>query len=73
MVDDAYIRLIEHNTNEEILRLELSEDACLEQSVLFGELTQTNGVWKFHALSQSFKGDLAALVTKYGAQVDTPA
>lgn len=69
-VDDAYIRIVDLTTDEEILRFELSEDACLEETILFGELTKGNGVWKFHALGQPFPGDLGKLLVHYGAEVD---
>ena len=68
-VDDAYIRLVDLTTDEEILRLELSEDAQNEESVLFGELVKTNGVWEFHALSKSVKGGLRAIITQRGVTV----
>ncbi|MBQ2849848.1 MAG: TerD family protein [Thermoguttaceae bacterium] len=69
-VDDAYIRLVDLTTDEEVLRFELSEDACLEETVLFGELTKENGVWNFHALGQAYPGDLGKLLVAYGANVN---
>ena len=69
-VDDAYIRLVDLTTDEEVLRFELSEDACLEESVLFGELTKENGGWNFHALGQAYPGDLGKLLVAYGANVN---
>ena len=68
-VDDAYIRIVDLTTDEEILRLELSEDAQNEDAILFGELVKTNGVWEFHALSRSVKGGLRAIITQRGVTV----
>ncbi len=66
MVDDAYIRLVDQKTTEEIVKFELSEDACLEKSLIFGELYKRNGAWKFRALGRGFDGDLGDLAKLYG-------
>ncbi|MBR2006106.1 MAG: TerD family protein [Thermoguttaceae bacterium] len=70
MVDDAYMRVVDGVANEELVRFELTEDACLEQSLIFGELYKRNGAWKFRALGQAFDGDLGALARQYGAAVE---
>ncbi len=67
MVDDSYIRIVDvsDGNNEEITRFELTEDACTNQTLIFGELYRRNGAWKFRALGQGFDGDLGALARKY--------
>ena len=66
MVDDSYIRVVDQKTNEEIAKFELMEDACLERSLIFGELYKRNGAWKFRALGQGFDGEIRDLARHYG-------
>ncbi|MBR2006107.1 MAG: TerD family protein [Thermoguttaceae bacterium] len=66
MVGDAYIRLVDQKTDEEIAKFELSEDACLERSLIFGELYKRNGAWKFRALGQGFDGEIGDVAKHYG-------
>lgn len=69
MVDNAYIRVVDSVKNVEIARFDLTEDACIDRSILFGEIYRHNGVWKFKALGQGFEYDLGAIARNYGVQV----
>lgn len=71
MVDNAYIRLVDSNTKEEILRYDLSdsEDTSLSTAVEFSRLYQKDGEWKFKAVGQGFSGGLKIMCNKFG--VDT--
>ena len=57
-VQDAYIRLFNETTGEEILRYDLSEDASSANGMVFGSLYLRNGEWKFEADEQVRNGDL---------------
>ena len=70
MVDDAYIRLVDADTNTEQIRFELTEDACVNDSLVFAELYRRNGAWKFRALAQGFNGGLGALAKSFGVNVN---
>ena len=70
MVDDAYIRLVDADTNTEQIRFELTEDACVNDSLVFAELYRRNGAWKFRALAQGYNGGLAALAKGFGVHVN---
>ncbi|MBQ9874951.1 MAG: TerD family protein [Thermoguttaceae bacterium] len=69
MVDNAYIRIVDLAKNEEIARFDLTEDACVNQSILFGELYRRDGAWKFKALGQGFDYDLGVIARNYGVNI----
>ena len=60
-VSNAYIRLVNVETNEEIIRYDLGEDFSIETAVVVGEIYRHNGEWKFNAIGSGFQGGLAAL------------
>ncbi|MCH5225128.1 MAG: TerD family protein [Muribaculaceae bacterium] len=64
-VHNSYIRVYNALTNEEIARYDLDEDFSIETAVEFGRLYRRNGVWKFEAIGNGFKGGLQQLVNKY--------
>ena len=68
-VSNAYIRIVDTVTNQEIIRYDLGEDFSIETSAVFGELYKHNGEWKFNAIGSGFQGGLAALCGHYGIEV----
>ena len=68
-VSNAFIRILNPDTNEELIRYDLSEDYSIETSVVVGELYRHNGEWKFAAIGAGFEGGLAALCTNFGINV----
>ena len=68
-VNDAYIRVFDANTNEELYRFDLTEDYSIETAIVFGELYRHNGEWKFNAIGNGYQGGLAALCRSYGVNV----
>ena len=69
MVSNAFIRIYNEDTGEELLRYDLGEDFSIETAVVFGELYKNNGEWKFNAIGSGFQGGLAALCGHYGIDV----
>lgn len=65
-VNNAFIRILDDNTSKEIARYDLQEDASTDQALIFGELYKHNEEWKFRAVGQGFKENLAGLVKHYG-------
>lgn len=65
-VANAFIRLVNNDTNVEAARYDLSEDASTETAMLFGELYRHNGEWKFRAVGQGYAGGLASVCAQYG-------
>lgn len=64
-VRNAYIRIYNADTDEEIARYDLEEDFSIETGIEFGRLYLKNGVWKFNAMGVGNKGGLQAYVDKY--------
>ena len=64
-VRNAYIRIYNAKTNEEIARYDLEEDFSIETVVEFGRLYRRNGDWRFEAMGIGSKGSLQSLVAKY--------
>ncbi|MDN4494763.1 TerD family protein [Ureibacillus aquaedulcis] len=69
MVSNAFIRVVNGETNEELIRYDLGEDFSIETAVVVGELYRHNGEWKFSAVGSGYQGGLAALCNDFGLQV----
>ncbi len=69
VVRNAYVRLINDDTNEEIARYDLSEDCSAAPAVLFAVVYRHNGEWRFKAVEDPFTGGLPHLLTSYGFTV----
>ena len=69
-VSNAFIRIYNKITGEEMLRYDLGEDFSIETAAVFGELYNHNGEWKFNAIGSGYQGGLAALCGNYGVDVD---
>ena len=69
MVSNAYIRLVDKETNEELIRYELNEDFSSKTAVVFAKLYRHKGEWKFNAIGNGYHCDLADLCQKYGIDV----
>jgi len=65
-VSNAFIRIVNNETNEELIRYDLGEDFSIETAVVVGELYKNNGEWKFNAIGSGFQGGLASLCGYYG-------
>jgi len=68
-VSNAFVRLVNHENGQEVLRFDLSEDASVETAMIFGEIYRHNGEWKFKAIGQGFKGGLGPLAKNYGVNI----
>lgn len=68
-VSNAFVRVVNPETNEEILRFDLGEDFSIETAVVVCELYKHQGEWKFNAIGSGFSGGLAALCRNYGLEV----
>ena len=69
MVRGAYIRLVNIDTDDEIVRFDLTEDASVETAMIFGEVYRHNNEWKFRAVGQGYAGGLHALAVAHGINV----
>ncbi|RYG67642.1 TerD family protein [bacterium] len=68
-VSSAFIRVVNAETNNEIVRYDLSEDASVETAMVFGEVYRNSGEWKFRAVGQGFAGGLGPLARNFGVNI----
>lgn len=69
-VNNAFIRIYDEMTGEELLRYDLGEDFSIETAAVFGELYKNGSEWKFNAIGSGYQGGLAALCANYGVEVE---
>lgn len=69
MVRNAFIRVANADTQIEIARYDLSEDASVETAMIFGEVYRHGPEWKFRAVGQGYAGGLYALAKDHGVNV----
>ena len=68
-VSNAFVRIVNEATGEEILRYDLGEDFSIETAAVFGELYKNGDEWKFNAIGSGYQGGLAALCNSFGVEV----
>lgn len=68
-VSNAYVRIVDTDTNEELIHFDLGEDFSVETAVIAGELYRHNGEWKFAAIGAGYQGGLEAVCKDYGLAV----
>ena len=66
LVDNAFIRMVNAENNEEVLRYDLGEDFSTQTSVVFAEIYKVSGEWKFKAVGEGYEKELADLCREYG-------
>ena len=57
-VNNAFIRIYNEASGEEMLRYDLGEDFSIETAVVFGELYKNGTEWKFNAIGSGYQGGL---------------
>jgi len=60
-VNDAYIRVVDAASNNEIIRYNLEKEFYSATSVLIADIAKFNGEWYFDAVGVPFSGGLAAI------------
>ena len=69
MVENAYIRVEDAETNTEICRYDLGEDFSIQTSVVVGELYKNGTDWKFKAVGMGYARELADFCREYGINI----
>ncbi|MBK5647179.1 MAG: TerD family protein, partial [Acinetobacter sp.] len=62
-------RVVNDQSNTEIVRFDLNEDYSTETAMIFGELYRHNGEWKFRAVGQGYAGGLSAMCQQFGISI----
>ncbi|GHU42342.1 chemical-damaging agent resistance protein C [Spirochaetia bacterium] len=65
-VSNAYVRVVNEETNSELIRYDLAEEYSVETALIAAELYREGAEWKFNAIGNAFKGGLAGLVRNFG-------
>ena len=64
-VRNSFIRIVDSNSNSELVKYELDEDFSIETAVEFGRIYKRNNEWKFEAVGTGMKGGLQDFLNKY--------
>jgi len=64
-VRNSFVRVVNPETNADIVKFELEEDFSIETAVEFGRIYKKNGEWKFEAVGMGMKGGLQDFLNKY--------
>lgn len=65
-VKNSFVRVVNANTNQELVRYNLERDFSVETAIVAGEIYRHNGEWKFNAIGGGFSGGLGALCKNFG-------
>jgi len=57
MVKNAFVRVYDKTTKNELAKYDLSEDYSANNAVVFGELYKKDNEWKFKAIGEGKNGD----------------
>ena len=68
-VENAFIRIVNADTNGEVVRYDLTEDYSTETAMIFGEVYRHNGEWKFKAVGQGYAGGLKSMCDQFGINI----
>ncbi|WP_375504065.1 TerD family protein [uncultured Jatrophihabitans sp.] len=68
-VRNAFIRIVDQASNNEVARYDLTEDASTETAMVFGELYRNNSEWKFRAVGQGYSSGLVGIAQDFGVNV----
>lgn len=69
-IRDAYCRVLNQDTDQEVVRYDLSEDAAPETSMIFAEIYRNRTEWKFRAVGQGYATGLHGIATDFGISLD---
>ena len=70
MIGNAYVRVVDEENGEELLRFELSENFSTETALVVAEIYRHDGEWKFKAVGSGYNGGLKALCRQYGVDAE---
>lgn len=68
-IANAFIRVVNDVTGQEVVRYDLAEDYSTETAMVFGELYKHNSEWKFRAVGQGYSGGLRSMCLQYGLSI----
>lgn len=70
LIENAYVRVVDADTGEELMRFDLSEDFSTETALVVAEIYRHNGEWRFKAVGSGYSGGLKSLCNQYGIDAE---
>ena len=64
-VQNAFVRIVNCENEEEIIRYDLTEDFSVETAIIMAELYRKDGEWRMNAVGAGYEGGLPALIERY--------
>ncbi len=64
-VQNAFVRVVNAENQEEVVRYDLSEDFSVETALIMAELYRKDGEWRVNAVGAGYQGGLEALLNRY--------
>ena len=64
-VENAFVRIVDVKTKEEVLRYDLTEDYSVETALIMAELYKKEGQWRMSAVGAGYEGGLQAILNRY--------
>ena len=64
-VSNAFVRIVNCENEQEIIRYDLTEDYSIETALIMAELYRKDGDWRMNALGSGYEGGLQALLNRY--------
>lgn len=64
-VQNAFVRVVNCQNEEEIIRYDLTEDYSIETALIMAELYRKDGEWRMNAIGSGYEGGLKALIERY--------
>jgi len=64
-VNNAFVRIVNCENEEEVIRYDLTEDFSVETALIMAELYRKDGEWRMNAVGAGYEGGLQALVERY--------
>jgi len=61
MVENTFIRIVDNDSKEELLRYDLGKEFSKEIAVIFGEISRDGDLWNFNAIGQGYDGGLSVI------------
>jgi tellurium resistance protein TerD len=62
---NAYVRLVDVQSKQEVLRYDLDEDYSIETAMILAEIYRKDGEWRVSAVGAGYQGGLQSLLDRY--------
>jgi tellurium resistance protein TerD len=64
-VQNAFIRVVNAQNEQEVIRYDLVEDYSIETALIMAELYRKDGEWRLNAVGSGYQGGLKALLDRF--------